>query len=101
MIKIERIRPIGTRLEYGFTHNSVDMASFGVIEVPVYPPREAGATEARKARMEAGLFVRDAAAALGLSVLDMSYLERGMARPAPPSTWDDVIAAYRAAGRCP
>lgn len=86
-LKIEAVEPIGTQRTHAFInrgHAEDGTAlnhSFEEIEVPVYPKDAvASGRELRDARVTRGINLRDAAKLLGISVVQLSDLERGRAR---------------------
>lgn len=87
MIELETIEPIGTQMA---------LTAHGVIEVPRYAAVDSEGC-AREWRRAARLTLREAALTLGMSVVDVSGLERGSRRPV--GGWEQLRVAYEAAAK--
>lgn len=78
-LRYEPIAPIGTETVYCHQNTGDEPHLWGALELPTYPPSPEGEA-LQELRMQLGLGVRDAAHALGLSVVEYCNLERGRAR---------------------
>lgn len=91
---LQPIAPIGTRAVDG-------VETFGHVgrwSEPVYPDPCPEAVALRRLREQLGFPLRLAARALGLLPSQLADLERGRARPAPPTPWTELLATLWDAG---
>lgn len=102
MVHLEDIEPIGTHMTRGFgcrhREDGSHECTLDEWEVPTYPPTCAEAVTMRELRIIHSVTLGALAREIGVSVVDVSALERGQKRPAVPTTWDDLFAAVRRAG---
>lgn len=97
-MKTQRLKQIGTHECPAFVEHKDGSGSFEILKVPTYEPSPEG-KRLRELRCKLHLTLRQAAEALGCSVVEVGELERGISEPAPPATWDEAWQALkRAAG---
>ena len=91
-MKLSPVEPLGKEPVVGFVNRGHWTKHRGLEawHEPVYPPPCAEAVRMRELRREHRVSLRQAAAALGLPVVDVGSLERGRAVPAEPEGWAEV-----------
>lgn len=88
----------GTRTAEGFMMSNDGRCTQGAITIPDYP-RTPEAENLRGKRIQLGMTLRMAAAALGLTPVQLGEVERGQARPASPADWGRMMAQLERAAR--
>lgn len=90
MLRIHKVKPIGTRKASAFVDSWRGFDRWGVsdVKLPVYPPSPRR-KELRDARERAGLTMTEAARRAGISVMEWCGLERGSH---VPEDWEAAFA---------
>ena len=92
-VRVSAVPPVGTKRTMAFVeHQDESLSGLHEVELPVYPDSPMG-RELRGARLRAGIGLRHCAELLGLSLVEMSGLERGSYTV---DDWDDVLARVQA-----
>lgn len=75
-LNYRRVQPIGKRKVFGHIHYSDRPHEWGEIEIDDYPPSPEG-KKLRNLRVQLGIGLREACRVLGLSAVELGYVERG------------------------
>lgn len=95
-MKIEPVESLGKKKIMAFVRRTDGTSGVDEVEVDSYPPSEDGES-LRILRVSLSMSLRKAADALGVSVIELSGLERGSHRPAGPHNWNEVRDIIREA----